>query len=151
MKYLFFKYIFIRKILQHLNKLLKFHRVYRNSLGKLHCVNGPAIIRTFPYYFEEWWIDGKRHRVGGPAVTYDDGSEDWLQNGILHREDGPAIVRKSLNPYYDSKGTYYIYNFNNGQRYFTKNWGEWFYYKGQFIDCTSVQEFKRKIKIIAFL
>lgn len=34
---------------------------------------------------------GQRHRVGGPAVIWPDGSLFWYQNGVLHREDGPAI------------------------------------------------------------
>jgi hypothetical protein len=145
MKYLFFKYIFVRKIFQFLNKLLKFHRGYRNNLGKLHCVNGPAIIRTFPYYFEEWWIDGKRHRVGGPAVTYDDGSEDWLQNGKLHRVDGFAIVRNDTG--FD---LFSMYNYYNEQARFGKTTNQYFY-KVKFIKAPSLEEFKRKIKLIAFL
>ena len=34
---------------------------------------------------------GKWHRVNGPAVIWTDGSRSWYQNDILHRTDGPAI------------------------------------------------------------
>jgi len=34
---------------------------------------------------------GKIHRVGGPAVIYQDGCTTWWKHGELHREDGPAI------------------------------------------------------------
>ena len=42
-----------------------------------------------------WYVDGKKHRVGGPAVEYAAepvaGRKEWWQNGKKHREDGPAI------------------------------------------------------------
>lgn len=52
---------------------------------------------------ERWEIDGKLHRVDGPAVLeYDeDGQkirEEWFQNNLLHRLNKPARIL------YDSKG-----------------------------------------------
>jgi len=42
----------------------------------------------------EWFnLDGKRHRVDGPAIEWADGDKEWYQNDKLHREDGPAIER----------------------------------------------------------
>ena len=38
-----------------------------------------------------WYLNGMRHREGGPAIEYPNGSEEWYLNGKLHREDGPAI------------------------------------------------------------
>lgn len=38
--------------------------------------------------------DNKLHRIGAPAVEWNDGSKVWYQNGKLHREDGPAYVDK---------------------------------------------------------
>ena len=38
-----------------------------------------------------WYQNGKRHRLDGPAIEYDDGQKDWYQNDKLHRLDGPAI------------------------------------------------------------
>ena len=39
---------------------------------------------------KEWFLGGKRHRVGGPAVEYADGSKYWYQDNKRHRVDGPA-------------------------------------------------------------
>ena len=40
---------------------------------------------------KEWYLDGKRHRVDGPAIEYADGTKSWLLDDKLHRVDGPAI------------------------------------------------------------
>jgi len=58
----------------------------------------------------EWWINGKRHRVGfshaktpqdGPAVSWAHDTQEWWINGNLHRvgfshaktpQDGPAVI-----------------------------------------------------------
>jgi hypothetical protein len=31
-----------------------------------------------------------RHREGGPACFYVNGTEKWYENGLRHRDDGPA-------------------------------------------------------------
>ena len=42
-------------------------------------------------YKTEWYnLQGKLHRIDGPAVEYADGDKAWYLNGQLHREDGPA-------------------------------------------------------------
>ena len=38
----------------------------------------------------EWWLNGLRHRVDGPAREGDDGARSWWLNGKQHRVDGPA-------------------------------------------------------------
>jgi hypothetical protein len=38
-----------------------------------------------------WYLHGKLHREGGPAVEYTDGTKKWFLHNRLHREDGPAI------------------------------------------------------------
>ncbi|HUS50962.1 MAG TPA: hypothetical protein VMZ91_12415 [Candidatus Paceibacterota bacterium] len=38
-----------------------------------------------------WFLNGKLHRVDGPAIEYENGSKEWFLNGKLHRDDGPAI------------------------------------------------------------
>ena len=66
---------------------------------KFHNPNGPAVItvQVKPEHRgpdeerEEWWIEGKRHRVGGPAVS-DGGVEEYWEDGQLHNSDGPAKV-----------------------------------------------------------
>ncbi len=39
---------------------------------------------------KEWYINGKYHRLDGPAKEYANGDKFWYKNGKLHREDGPA-------------------------------------------------------------
>jgi len=39
----------------------------------------------------EWRENGKRHRVGAPAVEWADGTREWWLNGKPHRSDGPAV------------------------------------------------------------
>ena len=38
-----------------------------------------------------YWSNGKIHRTDGPAVIYEDGTEEWWKNGVRHRLNGPAI------------------------------------------------------------
>jgi hypothetical protein len=70
----------------------------------LHKEDGPALC-TDGGNEQEWWYNGKRHKIGGPAVirkglrknklrdiTYEE--KEWWQNGELHREDGPARTIK---------------------------------------------------------
>ena len=40
---------------------------------------------------KEWWLEGKRHREGGPAYEWSDGHIEWFKKGKYHREDGPAV------------------------------------------------------------
>ena len=37
---------------------------------------------------ELWYLNGKRHRDVGPAITYSDGGEEWYLNGKLIRREG---------------------------------------------------------------
>jgi hypothetical protein len=52
--------------------------------GKRHRVDGPAYIGCGGNHME-WYIDGKRHRKGKPAVMRDDGARQWWVNGELLR------------------------------------------------------------------
>lgn len=78
----------------------------------LHREDGPAII--YSNGDTQWYLDGFRHRLDGPAkdyeskrewiqygihnrldgpaVEYQDGTKDWIQDGVLHRLDGPAVI-----------------------------------------------------------
>ena len=68
--------------------------------------------------------NGKYHREDGPAV--DAGSfKMWYINGKLHRENGPAIE-----------------DYSTGYK-------SWYYY-GQYINCTSQEEFERIISLFIF-
>jgi hypothetical protein len=37
-------------------------------------------------------VDGVRHREGGPACVYVNGTEKWYREGKRHRDDGPAAI-----------------------------------------------------------
>lgn len=82
-----------------------------NGKGQLHRENdNPALIKFLnildegndqinPNNFltKEWYIDGKKHRVNGPAViNYRNNGEIyeeyWYIDNKKHREDGPAII-----------------------------------------------------------
>jgi hypothetical protein len=52
-----------------------------------HNPDGPAV--TTPMGYKAWYVDGLRHRVGGPAIDFD-GFTAWYENGKAHRVDGPA-------------------------------------------------------------
>lgn len=38
-----------------------------------------------------WWVNGKRHRLDGPAYEGADGTRTWWVNGERHRLDGPKF------------------------------------------------------------
>ena len=38
-----------------------------------------------------WFLNGKLHRVDGPAVEYVNGDKHWYLSNKLHRVDGPAV------------------------------------------------------------
>lgn len=58
---------------------------------------------------------GRHHRVDGPAVVYDDGSNIWYVNGKRHRIYGPAIE--------DINGKKYW--FINGKKYSEKEFNDY--------------------------
>ena len=57
--------------------------------GRKHRINGPAVIT--PYKIE-WWQNGQRHRKDGPAIIYSNGMKEWWRYGQRHRIDGPAMI-----------------------------------------------------------
>ena len=60
-----------------------------NSKDELHRVGGPAI--EWDDGEKNWYKEGKYHRVDGPAIENANGSKFWYKEGKYHREDGPAI------------------------------------------------------------
>lgn len=77
--------------------------------GKLHRENDePAVIRNTdqhtPWVTKEWWVDGKRHRLSGPAIIrYCDNDEkikkerefEWYVNGnsVKKEEFAAEVIR----------------------------------------------------------
>jgi len=64
-------------------------KIYTNSKGQYHRLDGPAIERKNGNKF--WYKKDKRHRLDGPALEWVDGSKYWYKEGLRHRIDGPAI------------------------------------------------------------
>jgi hypothetical protein len=44
----------------------------------------------------EYTRRGRFHRTDGPAIEFQNGSEEWFLNGKRTRADGPAVVRKDI-------------------------------------------------------
>jgi len=66
-------------------------RYYKPGTKELHRTDGPAI--EWDDGSEEWYVNGKLHRTDGPAAEWADGTKVWYENGKRHRDDGPAIER----------------------------------------------------------
>ena len=54
-------------------------RIYRNSLGELHRIHGPAVIS--PSGNQYWYRNDKPHRTTGPAIELANGDKWWWLNG----------------------------------------------------------------------
>ena len=66
---------------------------WRNSDGKLHRKDGPAIESADGG--KEWCVNGKLHREDGPAVEYADGGKCWCVDGEnLSREEFLARTKR---------------------------------------------------------
>lgn len=62
------------------------------TIGRL---DGPAIENTNGY--QAYVVDGKFHRLGGPAQIWDENNYNYFEDDKLHRLDGPACVRSNPN------------------------------------------------------
>lgn len=88
--------------------------------GKKHRIGKPAVINTREKVVE-YWENGKRHRVGGPAyISKSDGIRLWYLYGQLHRTDGPAIENK----FDSSENDYYVNGDKLTKEEFEKHFGE---------------------------
>ncbi len=70
--------------------------------GRKHRIGKPAIIGIS---YIEWWLNGKRHREDGPARIYNNHKNivfEWWLNGKRHREDGPAVINTELKAWYQN-------------------------------------------------
>jgi hypothetical protein len=57
--------------------------------GRRHRVDGPAFIGADGT--TAWWLGDVLHRVDGPAIERPDGTKEWWVDGKQHRTDGPAV------------------------------------------------------------
>ena len=62
--------------------------------GELHRDNGPSYINNER---KEWYSEGILHKIGGPAIEWNDGDSSWHKHGKYHREDGPAMCYYTTN------------------------------------------------------
>jgi hypothetical protein len=56
--------------------------------GKWHRLDGPAI--EWANGDKYWYVEDKQHRLDGPACEWANGSKYWFVKGKLHKLDGPA-------------------------------------------------------------
>jgi hypothetical protein len=63
---------------------------------------------------KRWYLNGKCHRVDGPALEFANGEKQWRLNGVYHRIDGPAIE------WANGKKSWYL----NSNRYDFDKWLE---------------------------
>ncbi len=75
-----------------------------------------------------WYYKDKLHRIGGPAITYDDGNEYWYEYGRLHREDGPAHLNDLGTKYWYQHG---LLHRGNGPAIEWKDGAKYWYQYGQ--------------------
>lgn len=48
--------------------------------------------------YKFWFLNKKYHRINGPAIIHENGSECWYIYNKLHRIDGAAIVYSDQSP-----------------------------------------------------
>ena len=65
-------------------KLVKYHDNFKGLKSFTGVVKDE--INTIVYY-----LNGKRHREGAPAIELQNGEKWWCVNDTYHREDGPAV------------------------------------------------------------
>lgn len=75
------------------------------------------------------YVNDQIHCDDGPAVVYYDGDKEWFINGKRHRENGPACE--------------YSMSFNRCKTYW--------YYNGEHIICSTLEEFKALTIFKAFI
>ena len=65
--------------------------------GKQHRIDGPAIERAGGT--KEWWLNGQRHRIDGPAAEWANGDKEWWVNGKcypIEKEYWLALLNQGL-------------------------------------------------------
>lgn len=60
-------------------------RFWKNEKGQLHRIGGPAI--EWNDGTKEWYINGNLHRVDGPAIEISNGYREWFLNGKQYTEE----------------------------------------------------------------
>ena len=106
--------------------------------GKLHRVDGPAV--ELANGDKHWYLNGKLHREDGPAIEYANGSKSWCLNDKLHREDGPAIEDANGDKCWYLNGKLHR---EDGPAIEDANGDKCWYLNGEQIDVTTQEQFDR--------
>ncbi len=56
------------------------------------------IVKIQPDGTKEHFLAGKRHRQGGPAIEFADGSKEWWHHGAYQRSDPPRQAAQKPPP-----------------------------------------------------
>ncbi len=68
----------IAELLTLIMEVDQWGRTYRNPMGQLHRVHGPAVIS--PSGDKTWYLNGTPHRIDGPAIEWANGVKLWYLN-----------------------------------------------------------------------
>jgi len=66
--------------------------------GPDYCLVIDAIVDKFTGFIvysdgtKDWFINGKRHRLDGPAIEYSDGSKEWWVDGKYITEEQHKLL-----------------------------------------------------------
>ncbi len=69
----------------------------RDSQGRLHCKDRPAVIG--PEGYEAWYFHGNVHRLDGPARTYVDGRKEWFIDDKLIGTSDEGFTQQMFEKY----------------------------------------------------
>jgi len=64
-------------------------------------------VRVYKDGDKAWYLNGKYHRIDGPAMECADGNKYWYKEGRYHREDGPAVEYADGDKYWWLNGKNY--------------------------------------------
>ena len=83
---------------------------------------GKQVFRIDEYGDKNWYLNGKRHRINGPAIEFANGDKWWYLNGKYHRVDGPAVERANGDKWWYLNGKCHRVNgpaieFANGDKW----------------------------------
>jgi hypothetical protein len=95
--------------MQSNKQILSNYIEYRNEYGRYHRTDGPALEHTTGFYKDkqEWFYDGKRHRINGPALISkiagtEFAHEEYWVDGVRHRVGYYAFISHWEKSWYRS-------------------------------------------------
>lgn len=58
----------------------------------------------------EWYQNNRLHRVGKPAIEYNNGEKHYYRYGQLHNSEGPAVIQNTGHKHWFIEGIQYTEN-----------------------------------------